>query len=99
MRQKLTTGMDVVDLSHRRIARIAASDGLKQECLHVLRVDANIGSRLIGPERGSCQVVVVDDPLHVKEFFHAETHAAGSREQIHCTQEDDGERIDWHIFS
>jgi hypothetical protein len=39
-------------------------------------------------------VIVVDDPLHVKEFFHAKTHAAGSREQIHCTQEDGGERID-----
>jgi len=93
MQHQLTASMDVVHLSHRRVAKIA-SDGLTQECFHVLRVDVNIGPRLISPERGSCRVVVVDDPLHVKEFFHAKRHAASTREQIHCTQEDGGERID-----
>ena len=85
----LTTGMDVVDLSRRGIARIS-SDGMNEERLHVLRVDANVGSRLIGPERGSRQVVAVDDPFHLEVLFQSQGHAASSRVQIHLWRENGG---------
>ncbi len=75
------TGMDVVNLSHRGIAGIALH-GIRQECLHVLSVDANIGSRLVDPEHGGRQVVIVDNPLHVKVLLQTQGHAAGSRVQI-----------------
>jgi hypothetical protein len=73
--------MDVVDLSHRGIAGIALH-GMHQECLHVLCVDANVGSRLVGPVCGDYQVVIVDDPPPVEVLLQTQGHAAGSRVQI-----------------
>ncbi len=73
--------MDVVDLSYQGIAGIA-SHGMRQGRLHVLRVDANIGSCLVGPERGGRQVVIVDDPLHIEVLLQTQGHAAGSHVQI-----------------
>ncbi len=73
--------MDMVDLTHGGIAGILLH-GMHQERLHVLHVDANIKSCLVGPERGGCQVVVVDDPPHVKVLLQTQGHAPSSHVQI-----------------
>ncbi len=73
--------MDVVDLSHQGIAGIALHR-MRQEHLRIRCVETNIGSCLVGPERGSRQVVVVDNPLHVKVLLQTQGHSTGSRVQI-----------------
>lgn len=74
--------MNVINLSHRWIP-ILAPDRLLQECLDIFRVSANIRSLFIGHESGGSQVVVVNDPFHIKIFFHAEAHSTRSCEQVH----------------